>query len=390
MPAITAKRALVVSIAGNVLATALIVSLNGGNAFDRLRGEPIVTAGLSRAPVLPYRAEARQSMTKVPGGLAGERLERWRQGILDRLQALLDLPAVAPSRPVWTAQKSDSSGYTLARTTLPSPTGLDRIVMYRLLPTQRRAGGAKPAVVLAIPGSGVHATDGLLGRVDNYQRAAAPRLAERGYAVYVAESFGAGARGFDTGWLGDRGYTSQHVAGMYGLYSGEYLARIFLADIAAEIAVIRTDPQVDGDRLATFGISRGGALAMLAAAREPTVDGAIAASGLRDEDLYSASYFDHAVIPSMGRYFLHSDVAGTIAPRPLLITYSSRFDRDGPVFAEALELQEEVRTLRTAKRVRAIYRMFGARAMLRVVVHPRGHTWDETSTQTFLRALFGY
>lgn len=372
-------------------AALVLVGRYGRGLRSRLRRGGAVAAGLQRAPALPYRAEHQLSMTKRVGGLEGEALEGWRSDVLTELRALLDLPPVPAGQSLdWETQPTRASTYTLDRATVPSPLGRDRLVMYRLLPTRRPPHGRKPAAVLAVPGTGERALDGLLGRVDNYENRAAVRLAERGYAVYAAETFGIGERGFDPGWLGARGYHSQHVAGMYGLYSGDYLSRIFLADLEAELRVIEADPAVDSEEIATFGISRGASLAMLAAALHPEVKGAVAASGVRDEDLYSASYFDHAVIPGQGRYFLQSDLAGTIAPRPVLITYGSRFTKRGAFFGESAELQEEVSTLRTAKRTESIYRMFGASTELAVVLHPLGHTWDEDSTLAFLGQLFGY
>lgn len=352
-----------------------------------LAAEADIDASADR-PELPVRAQGLLSMTRRPGGLKGEGFEAWRGSVLARLRALVSLRPVPLSDVESRDVDVSGASYRLTRLTYPSPSSGDRIVAYRLLPRARSSADGRPAVVLAIPGTGAGAVDGLLGRKSDYQRAAAVELARRGYAVYVPESAGIGERAFDAGWLEKRGYHSQHVLGMYGLWSGETLAGIFLSDLQATLKVIEADPEVDGRRIATFGISRGGTLAMLTAALSPSVRGAVVASGLRDSDEYVATYFDHVLIPGQGRYFFDSDIAGTIAPRPLLVTYGRKFEQVGAVYGEANELQEEVRTLRTARRVRAIYGMRGAQTAFRVVVHDRGHTWDEDATTTFLRELF--
>jgi dienelactone hydrolase len=393
MLGVRGRRALIASLAFNVVTVAAVVFLLAVDERDlasRFRGGASLKGVVERPPKIPYRAEHRLSMIRFDTGLRGEALTRWRGRVLGKLRDLLDLPPVpAKYRPEWVPQPTSATAYALARTTIPSPAGFDRIVIYRLVPRRQLVHQRKPAAVMAIPGTGEDALDGLLGRIDDYQRSAAERLAEHGYAVYAAESFGIGERGFDPGWLADLGYHSQQVAGMYGLYSGHYLATIYLADLEAELRVIQGDPSVNGEKIATFGISRGANLSMLAAALNSEVDGAVIASGLRDMDNYVHYFFDHALIPAEGRYFLRSDVAGTIAPRPLLITYGRRVRAQGPVFGEG-QLQVEVRTLRTARRTRSIYRMFGAASKVTVALHASGHTWDEAATFTFLRRLFGY
>ena len=341
-------------------------------------------------PRVPLRAEMELSMTRKPDELHGAQLARWRHDILERLEALLSLYPSAPLQLRTKEVPVSADGYRITRLTFVSPSGIDRVIAYRLLPKEPRRLRTKPPVVLAIPGSGVDSVRGLLGRVDDYQRAAAIKLVEHGYAVYVPESVGIGERGFDPGWLGQRSYQSQHVLGMYGLWSGDFLARPLLADLRATLQVIRSDEAVDGDRVATFGISRGGTLSMLTAALDSRVLGAVVASGLRDSDRYVATFYDHVLIPGAGRYFLDSDVAGTVAPRPMLVTYGTSLTPEGNVFAEAFELQEEARTLRTASRVKRIYEMRGTASAFKTVVHGGGHTWDQQATMAFLRRLFGY
>ena len=208
-------------------------------------------------------------------------------------------------------------------------------------------------------------------------------MVKRGYAVYVPESFGVGERAVDVDWLGKR---PTLILGQYGIYTGELLARIFVADLLQVAEYMRGEEQVDPQRIVTFGISRGALLALWVAALDTRIAGAVVASGLGDGDSYRVTNFDQVLVPGEGMYFNRSDLAGCVAPRPLMIAYGTK--RIGR-FAETPTYLVEGTRLTAARRARQIYAFAQADEAITVCVHPGGHTWDEEATFAFLQGVFG-
>lgn len=331
-------------------------------------------------PHMPFPPEFRLSLgDKVIDPATFDR-EGWRSDVLNQARSLLELPAIGAPKNVVRSEPVAHDGYTVERITLASPMGRDQIVVYKVMPDAARLAGAKPPVILAIPGTGDHSVQGLLGEVDDYHKAAAIKFAEQGYASYIVETFAVGERAFDVGWIGEQ---SDWEMGKWGLYTGEYLLTIMISDLLQVVELIKTEPDVDTSRLATFGVSRGGFLSMWTALFSPDVKGAVIASGISDGDDYREVGFNQDVLPQEGRFFNRSDLTGAIAPRPILISYAT-----GETQKESITYRFEAATGRTVNRVKAIYRLFDAEDNVHVSIHDLGHTWDQTATLDFLKELF--
>jgi len=348
------------------------------------------TSTRKRSPQMPYKPELRLSIINQLSLSDDFDIQDWKNQVLSTLRNLIGLSDIIAPFSITKSEAEVNNKYVLQRMTMPSPLGYDNIVLYKLMPSRLPSDHAKPAVVLVIPGSGMKSVNGLLGRTVDYHRSAGIKLVTHGYAVYVVESFAVGERAFDVGSLLDEGVNSPHAVGMYGIYSGEYLAKIFIADLLSVIEFIKTEDDVNGDMLVTFGVSRGGFLSLLVAALSQDVKGAVIASGLVDPDRYIFNNFKQPIIPQEGRYFLRSDIAGTIAPRPILLSYGTNRSLSRGDLAEYPGNIEEAQTSRTVNRVKYIYKLFNAGGSVSVSIHEGGHTWPEKDTFEFLRSVVGY
>jgi pimeloyl-ACP methyl ester carboxylesterase len=156
--------------------------------------------------------------------------------------------------------------YTAAEVRIPTPGGYS---LAGTLTLPRDRSGRVPAVVL-ISGSGQQDRDSAIPGVEGYRpfRQIADALSRRGIAVLRVDDRGAGASGGDP---------------------TKATSADFADDVRAELAYLRTRPEIDGQELALIGHSEGGIIAPMVAVGAPGVKAVVlmagpAWTGLRTSD----------------------------------------------------------------------------------------------------------
>ena len=95
-------------------------------------------------------------------------------------------------------------------------------------------------------------------------------------------------------------------------------------------------------------------------------------NGLNDLDTVFNPLADLAFTGGMYRLFRHSDIAATVAPRPMLITWDKR---------EAMAVGAPM----ALARLEPAYDLFEDQGHLEFSVHHQGHTWEPETTIAFLK-----
>jgi dienelactone hydrolase len=293
----------------------------------------------------------------------------WQQQIRTQAQTLLGLEDEVGTVPTWRAETTVSrDGYFETWLTIVAPDG-DTIVAYKLVP-EGLSGPA--AAVLVVPGSG-NGVAGVVGHIKDYQQQIGVELVRAGYVVYAIENRGWGERAID---VGSMPYGPSNVYAVYSLQRGRPLASRYVADVGVVLRLMSADPEVDSQRIALVGCSLGSGISVWAGAMFPQVAAVAVASGLRrDAETWTYSYIDQMIVPGMFAYFDHADVASTIAPRPLLLTYG---------MAEPGQYGIEARTQEVYRHLQPVWAMLNAEERLQFVAHSGGHTYDVPATIKFL------
>jgi dienelactone hydrolase len=236
-----------------------------------------------------------------------------------------------------------------------------RVPLYLFRPVEQDA--PQPAV-LVFPGHGTIAQTAGLER--SYQRANALALARAGFVVLTME-----LRGF--GLLDAIGHlridASARLVGRtwYGL---------LVHDAMRAVDYLLTREEVDGERVGATGIGAGGALTMYTAALDERVGVALVNSYLGK---YSVTCMreEHCPcndIPGILRYAEMGDVAGLIAPRPLLFVNGQRDPATTHAAHESFAVVERV------------YRSRGVPRRAKLIEPERmGHTFDNELAASWFR-----
>ena len=296
-----------------------------------------------------WRAGVAQALERALGGTAPPAV------IEARLVARTAFPALVRER--WFLRLADG-------TWLPA---------YLLRPNAPRPGAA---AVLALPGHDAPMPEWGRGAADvadagkprSYLGGFGLKLAEAGHVVLAVDVAGVGE-------LAPQGYTQ---LAQRGLLVGRPLAGRMVAQARAALGWLAARPEAAGRRVGVAGLSLGGTLALYAAVLDPRV--AFAASGgafLSYRDLAGDAALVNFV-PGILREADLPDVAGALAPRPLLV----QADPHDPVVPPG-DLQAN------ARRTAAAYAGAGAPAAFTLQAHGRGHALDVPGLVAWLAAQEG-
>ena len=230
-------------------------------------------------------------------------------------------------------------------------------------------GSAGARHVVGLPANELEAE---LGRRANYDYAR--QLARRGFLVFAPT-----LRGFDTrlepGELRDSSnemYLSSCAAASYdALLFGQTLLGLRVWDQMRLIDYIATRPETRseprGRGLACVGLSGGGTVTTYAAALEPRITCAVISCALNPyrNSILPLSHCACNYVPGILQIAEIADIAGLIAPRPLLVEAGAD-DRGFPVDG----------TRRAVAELQRVYDCLGAGAALATDIFDGGHRWS--------------
>lgn len=325
----------------------------------------------------------------VMGGLTqecryqGEEVSTWQQAVRARVAACLGLIPRAEAPPpvhVYTLWQRDHTLGTIEKLIFTSEQYVD-VPAYLCLPSQ----GAPPyPCVICLQGhtTGMHLSIG----VDRHDETTpivveddtdfALQAMRQGYAALCIEQ-----RSF-----GERQETVQpqhldylcHQAAMNALLLGRTLLGERIDDIDRAIDLLAQRGDIDLARLGILGHSGGGTASLFAAAMLPRIRFAVPAGYFSSFRASIQSMF-HCVcnyVPGLYRIAEMGDIAGLIAPRPLLLVSG---DADGifPLDAARGEFHH----------VQQIYAAAGAPEACRHLVCSGGHRFFAEATWSALRTM---
>lgn len=308
----------------------------------------------------------------------------WREQFLERLRMLCgEWPEAVPLDAV-TIDRHDEGAFVREKVVLRTERHMS-IPAYVLIPAdRRRAMEDRLPTILCLHGHGPFGKDPVAGVVDparpglageitrrNYDFAA--QMAHEGYLTMVPDARACGE-------LADGGnpYPGRDACDVHfvrGALVGVYLLTLHLWDAMRCLDYLAGRPDVDSARLGVMGFSWGGTKSMFLAALDERVkatDVICALSQLEHSAIHDAEICGAEFLPHLLRYGDLADVAGLIAPRPLLIE-SGLDDTTYPV--------GPVR--RAHEHLRRIYQAAGAADRLEIDLFPGGHQFHGPSARAF-------
>lgn len=205
----------------------------------------------------------------------------------------------------------------------------------------------------------------------------AGQLARHGFMVFVPELRGFGLRLED---LDHQEGEAQWISSCYALsvnalLLGKTLLGLRVYDIMRLIDYIGTRPEPLTDALGCVGLSGGGMLTLFTTAFDQRISCAVV-SGYFNTFRDSIMAVRHCLcnfVPGIVQQAEMADIAGLIAPRPLLIETGTQ----DPIFPSAA-------TQRAYRELQKIYRVFEAEQKLDIDVFEGEHAWSGAKAYNWL------
>jgi dienelactone hydrolase len=314
--------------------------------------------------------------------------QNWRRKALKKyLELLGEFPEKVPLRPD-VIYSIEEDGIIRERVVFDSEKYMS-VPCYVLKPADMPSDG-KQAAILCSHGHGLFGKEPVAGNktspelrqsieIHNYNYG--ERMARAGFLTIspCLRVFGERA---DAGVIGERetpypGRDKCNVHFIRGMIMGIYTLMLNIWDFKCCIDYLETRPEVDKNRIGMMGLSQGGTMTCFTTAAEPRIKAAdIIGYGVPFElfGVQDANFCGSQVVPDIYKYLDTTDVAGLIAPRPLLFEMGVQ-DTCFPI--------ED--SLKGYEAIRKIYRAAGAEDKLVPDMHPGPHAFAANKAFDFFR-----
>lgn len=309
-----------------------------------------------------------------------EEWRRWREALYRRLVDLLGgFPLERPPLQATVLASKDETDYRWEKVAFQSEPDL-YVPCYVLIP-HRSSPPYRPVIALHGHGSGGAAhVVGLI--VDEANRAAEEvhirkhnydygrQLAQHGFMVFVPEQRGFGER-MEAGpdmVQGDPMWLSSCRALVFNaILLGKTAIGLRVWDVMRTLDYIRSRPEATVSGVGCLGLSGGGTTTLFAAALDPRITVAVVSGYFNTfrASIMARRHCECNYIPRILQYAEMSDIAGLIAPRPLLVE-SGTEDDDFPVEGARSAYRE----------LQRIYEALNAPERLDIDVFPGGHQFS--------------
>lgn len=160
-----------------------------------------------------------------------------------------------------------------------------------------------------------------------------------------------------------------------GAMFGVYTLMLNIWDMKCCVDYLQTRPEVNPERIGMMGLSQGGTMTTFATAAEPRIKCADIIGYLnpfRKFAINRANWCGSQMVPNLYRYFDTHDIAGLIAPRPLLVEMG--------VYDTCFFIEDQLESFEALK---TIYRAAGAEEHLWHDIHPGEHAFANNKAQAF-------
>jgi hypothetical protein len=160
-----------------------------------------------------------------------------------------------------------------------------------------------------------------------------------------------------------------------GAILGVYTLTLNIWDIKCCIDYLETRAEVDPNRIGMMGLSQGGTMTAFTSAADPRIKAADIIGYINpwaDFGIDRANFCGSQIVPEVYKYFDTDEIAGLIAPRPLLLEMG--------IYDDCFFIQD---LLKGFEGVREIYEAAGAEDRLWTDIHPGGHSFAGNKAFTF-------
>lgn len=248
---------------------------------------------------------------------------------------------------------------------------------------RRRAKNGKLPALICLHGHGEYGKDAVAGVVDIGRPGLAPHIAQanydygaqmarEGYLTIIPDSRNFGECCDHTH---EEGRISCDAHFLRGSLLGVNLLALVIWDMMRTVDYLETRQEVDAARIGAMGLSWGGTRTTYLAALEPRIKAADIICYLTTFERYAiriGNFCGIQYLPELYKWGEVADIAGLIAPRPLLIE-SGIYDSGFPIEA-SLQAQEHLQR---------IYRAAGAEDKLHLDVFAGGHQFHGPTARAF-------
>ena len=298
--------------------------------------------------------------------------EAWRGAALEKLLELLgDFPApVDPAPEVLYSVEDD--GIIRERVVFDSEEFMS-VPCVVLKPADMSSDGTAPAILCSHghgpfgkePVAGNASSEDLRANMTRHNYNYAEHMARRGFLTISPDlrCFGERSDGPDPYPGRDR----CNVHFVRGAIMGIYTLTLNIWDMMRCIDYLESRPEVDPDRIGMMGLSQGGTMTTFTAAIEPRIKAADIIGYLNpwgDFGINDANFCGSQIVPEVYRYLDTHDIAGLIAPRPLLVEMG--------VHDTTFAIEKMLNGYESVKR---IYSAAGASENLWADIHPGEHAF---------------
>ena len=215
------------------------------------------------------------------------------------------------------------------------------------------------------PVAGVCATPELRANIEKHNYNYGEQMARCGFLTLAPDLRNFGERGD-----GGKPYPNRDICNvnfLRGAILGVYTLTLNIWDMKCCIDYLETRPEVDRARIGMMGLSQGGTMTAFTTAVEPRIKAADIIGYVNPWERFGvnrANFCGSQIVPNIFQWFDTDDIAGLIAPRPLLVEMGVQ-DTCFPI--ESLHKGFEG--------IRRVYEAAGAADRLWADVHPGGHAF---------------
>ena len=309
--------------------------------------------------------------------------EAWRTAALEKL---LDLLGEFPERVDLEAEVefSEDNGRYITRRVVFNVDRYMAVPCTVLIPSFRKPGEKLPAIVCSHghgpfgkdPVTGVRGDPAYDAEIAKMNYNYAQVMAEQGFVTISPDLRGFGERRDNVGPAG-AGRDLCNINFIKGAMFGVYPLTLNIWDIIRCIDYLETMDEVDPGRIGMMGLSYGGTVTTFTAAVEPRIRAAdiigyvnpISEYAIRD-----ANFCGSQTVPELYRYFDSFDIAGLIAPRPLLLEMG--------MYDHCFPFRNLYRGYLGTKE---IYEAAGCGDSLRADIHEGGHAFSGREAPAFFK-----
>ncbi|MGQ9556018.1 MAG: dienelactone hydrolase family protein [Anaerolineae bacterium] len=311
--------------------------------------------------------------------------QAWRSHFLAAYRSCLGPWPECVEPNVEITEETDCGDYTRLKLYYDSSPGVT-VPAYLLIPKGSAEGEKRPGI-LAAHGHGNGKSDivGLVG--GDEERAAfikalnydyAQQAARRGYVVIAPDWLPFGERKPPDEWTRPN-RDPCNVVGMAWAYLGYTLLAQNVWDGMRAVDILAARPEVDANRLGVLGLSYGGTMTTHLAINDPRLKVAVISgyiSTVRGDAITmrgKGNFCGAQHVPRLLRYGDIPEMAGLIAPKPLLVEAGQKDD---------CFIIEDVRP--AFRRLQAIYEAAGCPDRLAYDEHPYEHSWHGVAAWEWL------